>query len=181
MAYFPRSLQVKLFAQIGPRFKPGTRDRVAGGRAALAALLMMGWSGGCASSDLAPAAKDAPVPPSANVNVDQAWHDAKMVAGREPGREPAMGAGSSMQPVYGDNTMLVISPIAYDQLREGMSVAYLNRRGVRVVHRLVAKVDGGWRVIGLNNDREDDDLVTRQNLLGVVYASFNYDDEPPKR
>jgi hypothetical protein len=172
---------VKLFTQIGTRIAPGARGRVAGSRAPFAVLLILGWSGGCASSDLAPTAKEVPVPPSANVNVDQAWHDAKMVAGREPGREPAMGAGSSMKPVYGDNTMLVISPIAYDQLREGMSVAYLNRRGVRVVHRLVERVDRGWRVIGLNNDREDSDLVTRLNLIGVVYASFNYDDESPKR
>jgi hypothetical protein len=130
---------------------------------------------------MAPAAKEPPVPPSANVNVDQAWHDAKMVAERQPGRMPAVGAGASMQPVYGDNTMLVISPIDYGQLREGMSVAYLNRRGVRVVHRLVEKVDGGWQVIGLNNEREDEDLVTRQNLIGVVYASFNYEDAPPKK
>lgn len=172
---------MKLFVQIGRRSARRPRGRAVCGWAPIAALLMLGWSGGCASSDLAPAAKEAPVPPTANVNVDQAWHDAKMVAGREPGREPAMGSGSSMQPVYGDNTMLVISPIAYDQLREGMSVAYVNRRGTRVVHRLVEKVAGGWRVIGLNNDREDDDLVTRQNLVGVVYASFNYDDEPPKR
>ena len=172
---------MKLFAQFGPRFPGHARGRGLVGGAPVAVLLVLGGSGGCASSDLAPAAKESPVPPSANVNVDQAWHDAKMVAGREPGREPAMGAGASMQPVYGDNTMLVISPIAYDQLREGMSVAYLNRRGVRVVHRLVEKVDGGLRIIGLNNDREDDDLVTRQNLIGVVYASFNYDDEPPKR
>jgi hypothetical protein len=172
---------VKLFRQITTTSAPDTHDRVSWGRAPVAVLLILGWSGGCASPDLAVTAKEAPAPPSANVNVDQAWHDAKMVAEREPGREPAMGAGSSMQPVYGDNTMLVISPIAYDQLREGMSVAYLNRRGVRVVHRLVEKTGGGWRVIGLNNNREDDELVTRRNLLGVVYASFNYDDEPPKR
>jgi hypothetical protein len=34
-------------------------------------------------------------------------------------------------------------------------------------------MDGGWQVIGLNHDREDDDFVTRQNLIGVVYASFS--------
>jgi len=35
--------------------------------------------------------------------------------------------------------------------------------------------------MGLNNDRVDDAVVTRENLIGVIYASFNYDtDEPPK-
>jgi hypothetical protein len=179
MSYFPRILQVKLFVQFARMVAPGDRGRVRA-HAVLAVLLVLG-GGGCASSDVAPAPRESPVPPSANVNVDQAWQDAKTVAGRQPGREPAMGAGASMQPVYGDNTMLVISPIEYGELREGMSVAYLNRRGVRVVHRLVEKVAGGWRVIGLNNEREDEDLVTRMNLIGVVYASFNYDDEPPKR
>ena len=57
-----------------------------------------------------------------------------MVPGREPGPMPAMGIGASRQPVYGDNTMVVISPIDYRQLREGMSVACLNRRGLRVGH-----------------------------------------------
>ena len=180
MSYFPRVLQVKLFAPINPKTARYSPNGVAWHWAACAAPLAF-FLGGCASPDTGAAAKEPSAPPSANVNVDQAWHDAKTVAAREPGREPAMGAGASMQPVYGDNTMLVISPIAYDQLREGMSVAYLNRRGVRVVHRLIERVDGGWRVIGLNNEREDDDLVTRQNLIGMVYASFNYDDEPPKR
>ena len=141
---------------------------------ALATALM-----GCATGPLSP--DTSAVPPSANVSVDDAWRDAKLVAGREPGRTPAVGTGSSMQPVYGDQTMLVINPIAYDQLQVGMIVAYLNVRGVRVVHRLVEKVEGGWRVLGLNNARIDNELVTPKNLLGVVYASFNYDsDEPAK-
>lgn len=93
---------------------------------------------------------------------------------------PAVGTGSSMQPVYGDETLLVINPIAYDDLRPGMTVAYRNQRGVRVVHRLVVRLADGWRIMGLNNDRVDEDVVTRENLIGVVYASFNYDkDELP--
>jgi hypothetical protein len=47
------------------------------------------------------------------------------------------------------------------------------------VHRLVDKLADGWRVQGLNNDRVDDDVVTRKNLIGVIYASFNYTDESP--
>lgn len=104
-----------------------------------------------------------------------------MVAAREPGRIPVVGEGSSMQPVYGDNTMLVVSPIDYDQLRPGMMVAYVNQRGMRVVHKLVQKLADGWQSMGLNNDRVDDDLVTRKNLVGVIYASINFTDEPPKK
>ena len=147
------------------------------------ALSVLIWCAGCTTpSEPGRGARDPAVAPSADVNVNQAWRDAKTVAARGPGRMPAVGTGTSMQPLYGDDTLLVINPIAYDQLRPGMIVAYRNRRGVRVVHRLVVKLADGWRVMGLNNDRIDDDLVTPENLIGVIYASFNYDaDEPAKK
>ena len=175
MSYLSPILQVKLF-----KHKTANRGGQIIGRlrrtlAVMTMPLILSWLGGCASPEPA-------VPPSADVNVNEAWRDAKMVAAREPGRMPAVGTGSSMQPVYGDNTLLVISPIDYEQLRAGMTVAYVNHNGVRVVHCLVEKVAKGWRVRGLNNDRVDDDFVTRKNLLGVIYASFNYDGEAaPKK
>ncbi|HTX65168.1 MAG TPA: hypothetical protein VMD31_05310 [Opitutaceae bacterium] len=153
-----------------------TRPGAAAG-GGLACLLV---AAGCASAPPPPPPAPAPVEaPAANVGVDQAWQDAKMVASRAPGRIPVVGAGSSMEPIYGDNTMLVISPIAYNQLRAGMTVAYRNRDGLRVVHELVEKLDDGWRVKGLNNAQADPELVTRKNLIGVVYASFNYEDDTP--
>ena len=178
MSYIPPILQVKLFKHItaSRRFRIACRPRRA--VAVVALPLILCWWGGCVSS---PPPSESVVPPSADVNVNEAWRDAKMVAAREPGRLPAAGTGSSMQPVYGDNTLLVISPIDYGQLRAGMTVAYVNHNGVRVVHRLVEKREGGWRVMGLNNERVDTDLVTQKNLLGVIYASFNYDsDAAPK-
>jgi hypothetical protein len=168
MSHPCRRLQVKLLS-------------LRGFGAAAAAALLAGV-GGCASAP-PPARPPVPAPavaPAANVGVDQAWHDAKLVAGRGPGRIPVVGAGRSMEPIYGDNTMLVISPIAYNQLRPGMTVAYRNREGLRVVHVLVEKLEDGWRVQGLNNAAPDPELVTRKNLLGVVYASFNYDDDAPE-
>ena len=177
MPYLSGILQVKLFGQIGIR----APRRLGGAGAVLAALLAIGAGGGCVSPPPPPPSVPGPppVPPTANVSVDQAWQDAKMVAARAPGRLPVMGTGSSMQPVYGDNTMLVISPIAYNHLRAGMTVAYLNSRGARVVHRLVEEVDDGWKVMGLNNAALDGELVTRRNLIGVIYASFNYQDGDP--
>jgi len=41
----------------------------------------------------------------------------------------------------------------------------------------VEKLSHGWRVEGLNNDEEDPELVTPQNLIGVVYATLNYGDD----
>jgi hypothetical protein len=102
----------------------------------------------------------------------QAWKDAELVAGMGEGRVSAAGSGGSMQPVFGSNTMVVISKIAFDDLKVGMTVAYLNRKGHQVVHQIIEKKARGWRVQGLNNEIEDLDFVTRDNLLGVIYASF---------
>jgi hypothetical protein len=95
-----------------------------------------------------------------------------MVASMGEGRASAAGSGGSMQPVFGDNTMIVISEIAYEDLQPGLTVAYINRRGHQVVHQIIEKETAGWRVQGLNNEIEDLDHVTRENLLGVIYASF---------
>lgn len=88
------------------------------------------------------------------------------------GRVSAVGSGGSMQPVFGDNTMIVISKIAYEDLKPGMTIAYTNKKGRQVVHQILEKKAKGWRVQGLNNETADLELVTRENLLGVVYASF---------
>ena len=77
-----------------------------------------------------------------------------------------------MKPVYGDNTMLVVAPIAFADLQAGMTVVYTNRLGRRVAHQLLSPTRRGWRVQGLNNQAEDAELVTPENLIGVVYASL---------
>jgi uncharacterized lipoprotein YajG len=134
---------------------------------------------GCATDANTTTARPAAAPPSAdklvpstNVSRVQAWKDAEMVASMGEGRSPAAGSGGSMQPVFGDNTMIVISKIAYEELQSGMTVAYMNRRGRQVVHQILEQTARGWRVQGLNNENVDLDFVTRENLLGVIYASF---------
>lgn len=119
--------------------------------------------------------KDAP---SANVTKLQAWKDAELIASLAPGRTEVVGAGDSMKPVYGENTILVISKIPFEELKAGMSVAYTNQRGRQVVHQLISRDSVGWRVQGINNAVEDKDRVTRGNLIGVIYASISYGETP---
>jgi hypothetical protein len=69
--------------------------------------------------------------------------------------------------------LLVVASVPYAALEAGMTVAYTNARGLRVVHRLLENTPTGWRVQGLNNGVADRDRVTDENLLGVVYASLN--------
>jgi hypothetical protein len=121
--------------------------------------------------------KSSTTPPAANVTKMQAWKDATEIASLAPGRTEVIGAGDSMKPVYGENTILVISKIAYDELKPAMNVVYHNRRGKMVVHQLLERGASGWRVKGINNPQEDKDRVTRDNLVGVVYASLAYHEE----
>lgn len=113
--------------------------------------------------------------PSANVSRLQAWKDAELIASLGEGRLEVIGSGDSMRPMYGENTILVISRIKFEELQPGMTIAYTNEREHRVVHQLLAKDRLGWRVQGLNNEVEDRERVTRDNLIGVVYASLAYD------
>ncbi len=83
------------------------------------------------------------------------------------------GEGISMAPIFGDNTVLVITPIDFDQLEEGMIVAYSNKWGDQIVHQLVKRDGKRWVARGLNNARADAEPVTPKNLIGVVYAVFN--------
>lgn len=140
--------------------------------AAFAALLS-----GCTSDGAGPAKATGPAAPTTNATLGDAFRDAEAVANRETGRVTAKGTGVSMAPVFGDNTLLVINPIRFEDLEPGMTVAYVNGKGVRVVHKLVSRTKGGWFAIGINNPRVDEDLVTPENLIGVVYATFHYSDE----
>ena len=67
-----------------------------------------------------------------------------------------------------------LNKIDFSELKPGMQVAYMGNSGREVVHVLVGYEESskGWRVRGLNNEAEDGALVTRYNLIGVVYASF---------
>jgi hypothetical protein len=119
-----------------------------------------------------PNARTTPEPTPPGTARREAWHDAELLAAIEPGRDVLLGAGDSMAPIYGDGTILVIRPVAFEDLREGMTVVYLNSEGRRVAHRLVRHEQEGWRAQGLNNLEPDSELVTARNLVGQLYASL---------
>jgi hypothetical protein len=126
---------------------------------------------GCRSTD--PAETQAP---TSTVNLQAAAQAAVVAQESDQNREVSRGAGQSMAPIYGDNTILLIAPIAYTDLRPGMNVAYRNPAGDRIVHTLMYPENGYWVARGLNNPAPDRDYVTPQNLIGVVYGSFQSDD-----
>lgn len=97
---------------------------------------------------------------------------AEAAAAQGAGDFVLVGQGESMQPYYAAGTAIVVRPTSYFMLRPGMPVVYESGSGRRVAHVLVAKGSTGWRVRGVANATEDHDVVTPQNLLGVVRYAF---------
>jgi hypothetical protein len=89
-----------------------------------------------------------------------------------------IGCGKSMEPMYGSGTAIVVHEQSFQSLRPGMPVVYRNRRGYYVAHMIVEPIRGGWLAIGLNNAKPDDELVTKDNYVGVIQAAFAAADTP---
>ncbi|HYC71406.1 MAG TPA: S24/S26 family peptidase [Opitutaceae bacterium] len=89
-----------------------------------------------------------------------------------PGAQAFLGIGRSMEPVYAPNTAIVVQPLDFDALKKGMTVVYVSRRGNRVAHTVVGETRGGYILQGVNNDEEDEELLTEDNYLGVVVDAY---------
>lgn len=99
---------------------------------------------------------------------------AEEAAARVPGAQAFRGLGDSMEPLYTSGTAIVVTPVDFTKLRQGMQVLYVNHDGFGVAHVLVGDLPDGWIAQGVGNQKEDQDLVTPRNLVGVitqVYAS----------
>ncbi len=82
------------------------------------------------------------------------------------------GVGKSMEPLFASKTAIVVAPVNFKELKKGMTVVYMNSRGRMVAHSLKGDLPKGWIAQGVGNDEEDDDLVTRNNLIGVIVGAF---------
>lgn len=77
-----------------------------------------------------------------------------------------------MEPVYLDGTAVVVRAGGFEQLQPGTAVVYKNVHGIAVAHMVVEYTGTGWIACGLNNNRADRDLVTSDNLVGVITQAF---------
>lgn len=112
-------------------------------------------------------------PASTLVTSGQQIAAAEAAAAEIPGAEAMWGVGESMAPLYASHTAIVVAPIAFKDLKKGMTVVYVNHEGDRVAHALTGDVPKGWIAQGVNNDEEDDDLVTADNLVGVIVKAYS--------
>jgi len=100
---------------------------------------------------------------------------ARITQNEYPGSILLQAQGTSMLPKYGNNTIFVVKPIAWEALRPGMDVAYHRPTGEDVVHQLLANGGDFWIIKGINNSIPDVFHVTRENLLGQVWTAFSYE------
>jgi hypothetical protein len=112
-------------------------------------------------------------PASKIVSSGEQIHAAEKAAATIPGAEAMWGVGESMEPLFASHTAIVVAPIEYKNLEKGMTVVYVNREGNMVAHSLTGDVPKGWIAQGVNNDQEDDDLVTADNLVGVIVGAYS--------
>jgi hypothetical protein len=110
----------------------------------------------------------APMIVAAGHELDTAEKHAAALAGAQAFR----GVGRSMEPVYAPNTAIVVQALSYETLKKGMTVVYVSRRGTRVAHTIVGETRGGYILQGVNNDEEDEDLLTEENYIGVVVDAY---------
>lgn len=112
-------------------------------------------------------------PASTIVSPGEQIRAAEKAATAIPGAEAMWGVGDSMEPLYSTHTAIVVAPVEFSKLEKGMTVVYQNRRGEMVAHALTGDVPKGWIAQGVNNDDEDDDLVTADNLIGVIVGAYS--------
>jgi len=65
-----------------------------------------------------------------------------------------------------------VAPINFKELKKGMTVVYISSRGRMVAHSLIGDIPKGWIAQGVGNAEEDDDLVTKHNLVGVIVGAY---------
>lgn len=117
-----------------------------------------------------------PESPTSSLGSPLAWQAARLASIAVPGAEvqPVLGTGS-MRPVFGGESLLLMEPASFDELRVGDIVTYSEPRSGRlVVHRLVERYRDRFVARGDANRRDDPGYVTRENyrmrVFGVVYT-----------
>lgn len=137
-------------------------------------LSALGWAGCSTTSAMrySPKAVAALSPDAVVVQPFEALRLGKAYVASHPGTDYLVGSGDSMRPLYPDHTVVVLQPIAFGDLKAGMTAVYSTDLGRTIAHVLVEKTSDGWVAMGVDNPACDSTLVTADNLQGVVVKAF---------
>jgi signal peptidase I len=144
---------------------------VLGAILALAAFVAPARAGITSQKQLAAILARTPAPQI--VSEGKQMEQAEQAAARIPGAQTFWGVGESMQPLYTPNTALVVKPVAYDNIKKGMTVVYVKKNGHVVAHSVIDEDGKGYVVQGVNNSQADSESVNEKNMIGVVVAAYS--------
>ncbi len=115
--------------------------------------------------------------PQSSVSFRKALADAESVAALNAGWSVMKAAGDSMNPHFGDSSLLLVDQVSFERLQSGMIVVYRDAQGDLVGHRLIEKTANGWVARAANSTKNDPVCVTAQNFVGVVFGALHYSPE----
>lgn len=115
--------------------------------------------------------------PQSAVSPAQALQDARQVVQARADWTLYRGAGDSMNPFFGENSLLLVAPISFPALQPGMIAVYRDATGSIVAHRVVSRTPGEAIARGFNNPADDPHTISADNLIGVT-AGFLHASAP---
>lgn len=108
--------------------------------------------------------------PKSSVSFEQALADAQKVTAMNPAWSVMRCAGISMDPFFGEDSLMLVEAVEIGKVREGMVIVYRDAEGDLVAHSVVSVTADGVIAKGFNNRSEDPHPVTSESLVGVAFG-----------
>lgn len=85
---------------------------------------------------------------------------------------------SSMEPAIKKGDSIIFKKVSYDSCDVGDIIIYKskadNTKGMYIVHRIIEITDEGFIVQGDNNPTPDDEVITKDMIIGRYIKTFNF-------
>lgn len=112
------------------------------------------------------------------VSYEQALTDAVRIAQLNQDWEVMRCSGTSMEPFYGKDSIILVDKADISELRSGMIAVYRDADGVLVAHKVINATSSQAWGQGFNNKHRDPDPITADNLTGVVFTILHTSGQP---
>ncbi|MDX2109123.1 MAG: S24/S26 family peptidase [Verrucomicrobiota bacterium] len=117
--------------------------------------------------------------PKSTIRFNDAANDAHAVASMNSSWTVMRASGVSMEPYFGNNSILLVDTAVNGRITTGMIVVYEDTDGTLVGHKVMSTVENGFITRGINNDRADPQVVTMASIKGVIFGVLNTAENAP--
>ena len=115
---------------------------------------------------------------NSSVSYERALADAARIVQSHQNWEVMRCAGISMEPFYGQDSIVLVDKVDIADLRSGMIAVYRDADGVLVAHQVIEATSSQAWGHGINNKQRDPDPITADNLSGVVFTILHTSGQP---